>query len=436
MPKQAVQTEHKSVPVFITKMDADLGQVEAIVSVFGVVDMMDDVIHPGAYTKTITERSGKIRVLDNHRNDSTLAAIGFPVAMKEIGRDELPPELLKAYPEATGGLWTLSQFLLETPEGKGVFQRLQANALNEWSIGFDPLDTDFGKITDKSGKSRVVRNIRGIRLWEYSVVLWGANQATATIEARNANIGKENEMPTKAQKDAPNYGAAAAEAHDRCSNCLFFQAKDGSTGACSKYGFQASADSVCDGYDPSSQKAADRKEWTAEGPEKRFGDVLKSRTYDAYIACANTNYMDGLLSGDEHRQLVENGIALLDLVDAGMSEDVSSRPMPCDPWMDMLFWAAEGAGQVKNFQARVQKAGRVLSKRNADRLIKAFEELQTVLNDAGLFDDEPADDTGEAKGAADAQNPTPVQPTEVRAGSPQAPTLEQLAAFKKSLTEI
>ena len=69
-------TEFKSVPTCfweVKKEDEDKGIVEHLISLFGVLDLGGDVCHPGAFTKTLQERAGQIRVLDMHRRASTLA---------------------------------------------------------------------------------------------------------------------------------------------------------------------------------------------------------------------------------------------------------------------------------------------------------------------------------------------------------------------------
>jgi HK97 family phage prohead protease len=180
--------EYKSFQSFETKIDSDLGIVESIVAVMGNVDYGRDVIHPGAFTKTISERRNKIKVLDMHNSDSVMRIIGKPVEMREIPKAQLPQELLKEYPDATGGLWCKTQFLIDTPEGKGAFERIKSGALQEWSIGYDVLDSDFSKVKTKDGEV-TVRNLRTIKLYEYSAVIWGMNPATATVDAK-----KENEM--------------------------------------------------------------------------------------------------------------------------------------------------------------------------------------------------------------------------------------------------
>lgn len=179
-----MKIERKSFPAIVTKVDQAKGIVEGIVAVLGNLDDGNDIIQPGAFVKTIAERASRIRVLDQHNTDSILRVLGKPLEMREVGQAELPAELLARCPEATGGLWTRTQFLLETPEGKGAFIRIAEGAVSEWSIGFEALDMDYSKVL-RDGKQVTARNLKTIRLWEYSPVLWGMNPATATVDAKD-----------------------------------------------------------------------------------------------------------------------------------------------------------------------------------------------------------------------------------------------------------
>jgi uncharacterized protein len=176
--------ETKRVPFFPIKVDDALGQVTAVVSVIGNLDDGGDVILPGAFTKTIKERGTppnmKMRVLDQHQTDSILRVIGRPLEVREVGRDELPEALLADYPDAQGGLLTTTQFLMDTPEGKGAFIRIRDGAVDEYSIGYDPLNVRY-EDRNVGGRKLRVRLLPEIKLYEYSPVIWGMNSATSTV---------------------------------------------------------------------------------------------------------------------------------------------------------------------------------------------------------------------------------------------------------------
>ena len=178
---QAQPKEYKTIAFKGYKIEEDKGIVEHIVSVFGIEDLGGDVVHPGAFTKTIQERGERIRVLDSHRRSSVLDVLGKVLSLREVPKDKLPAEILKEYPKATGGLWARTQFLLDTPEGKGAFLRIKAGAVDEFSFGYDTLDEDFSD--DEKGHE--VRNLRTIRLWEYSPVIFGMNPATTVLGVKS-----------------------------------------------------------------------------------------------------------------------------------------------------------------------------------------------------------------------------------------------------------
>jgi len=172
--------EHKQFDAVVTDIDEDQGIVETIFAVMGNIDEGKDRIWPGSFTKTFAERAPQIRVMDQHNISSIMNVLGKPLGFKELGRNELPASLLEKFPEATGGAWAQVQFLMDTPEGKGAFSRIKAKAINEWSFGYDPLDFDYETVKAAGGKEMTVRNLRTIKMYELSPVVWGMNQATMT----------------------------------------------------------------------------------------------------------------------------------------------------------------------------------------------------------------------------------------------------------------
>jgi len=185
-------SEYKTVPAFVKLVaEGDEGVVEHLISVFGVLDLGGDVTHPGSFTKTLSEQDGRIKVLDSHQRASALDAIGYPLKIWEVSREGLPPAVLSRYPEATGGVMARTQFLMDTPEGRGVFTRIKSGAVSEFSFAYDPLDADYSEV--KVGDESVtVRNLRTVRLYEYSPVVFGMNPAAAVVSAKGAG---EEEKP-------------------------------------------------------------------------------------------------------------------------------------------------------------------------------------------------------------------------------------------------
>ena len=190
--------ERKNIPNLALKVkDKDLGIVEHIFAVFGNVDSGYDVLHPGSFTKTLNENGTRVKVLDHHNSYSIMDAIGVPIEIREISREDLPAEILAEFPDAKGGVLARTQFLMDTPEGKGAFLRIKEGAISEWSFGYDATKVDYETIEGKDGEEDVnIRHLREVKLYEYSPVLWGMNPATSTIDAKNEDKKEDKEEQT------------------------------------------------------------------------------------------------------------------------------------------------------------------------------------------------------------------------------------------------
>lgn len=176
--------EQKTMPTVVKEIDAEHGIVQHYVAIMGNLDDGNDIIMPGAFTKTVAENARRVRVLDCHNTDSVLRVVGRPLALREVGRAELPAAVLEVAPDATGALLATTQYALDTKNGREVFELIKGGYLPETSIGFDTLQEDYEQQLDAKGKPRTVRLLKEIRLWEYSNVLWGMNPATATVSAK------------------------------------------------------------------------------------------------------------------------------------------------------------------------------------------------------------------------------------------------------------
>lgn len=164
-----MKIEHKAFPFLTASVDLVQGLFEGYASTFGVVDEYDDVVEPGAFLKTIQEMGQRVKICWQHQWDNP---IGRPVLMEEHGRERLPATLLARAPEATGGLFVQGQ-ISPTTQGTDALILLRDGVVDELSIGYDPIKTDY---SERDGKARL-RHLREIRLWEFSPVTWGANHA-------------------------------------------------------------------------------------------------------------------------------------------------------------------------------------------------------------------------------------------------------------------
>ena len=172
--------EHKSFAFETSSVDLDEGTFNGYASTFGVVDEYDDVVEPGAFTKTIQEMGQRVKICWMHQWDNP---IGRPVLMEEHGRERLPETLLARAPEATGGLFVRGR-ISPTTQGRDSLMLMRDGVVDELSIGYDIVKSDY---SERDGKSRL-RHLREIRLWEFSPVTWGANHAAVITAVKRLDL--------------------------------------------------------------------------------------------------------------------------------------------------------------------------------------------------------------------------------------------------------
>lgn len=167
--------EHKSLHgVELKVLDDDKGVVEAIVSVTGIKDQVNDVIEPGAYTKTLKDR--KPKMVWSHDWDKP---IGVTESIEELmpGDPRLPAHIKAA---GGGALVAKARFIMGTQLGREAYEVVKAFGDDaEFSIGYN---VPAGAATMKNG----VRHIKSLDLFEYSPVLFGAMAHAKTISLKTA----------------------------------------------------------------------------------------------------------------------------------------------------------------------------------------------------------------------------------------------------------
>lgn len=172
--------EYKEVGAQVIDVDRKRGIVTAIVSVTGIEDRVKDVIHPGAYKKTLAER--KPKGVWSHDWDKPISKTLEAVEL--LPGDSRLPKTMRgpggkpvAWPAEAGGLLVKTQFNLLGERGKQALADVEFFADDqEWSIGYN-VPPGAARIEAKSG----VRHIFDVDLFEYSPVLFGAMPAAATV---------------------------------------------------------------------------------------------------------------------------------------------------------------------------------------------------------------------------------------------------------------
>jgi len=159
------QFQSKDIANGIMDVDTATRRVKAVWSRMNNIDLDNDIIVPEAFTKTLMERgpAGKNLVwsLVDHKADMA----------NVIGK---PEEL---YVE--GDMLVAVTPIVETEKGTDMLKLYEAGLVNQHSIGFSTIKSDF------QSEKKDVRVIKEVKLYEGSAVLWGANPETPTISVKS-----------------------------------------------------------------------------------------------------------------------------------------------------------------------------------------------------------------------------------------------------------
>ncbi len=359
--------EYKKVPYFELKLDEEKGIVDHIFAVMGNIDLGGDVIHSGAFKKTIHERGNDVLVLDSHNTNSVKDAIAKPILIKEISRHQLPKEVKEKFPEATGGVQARTQFFLDDPDSKAVFNRLKNKAISEWSFGYDALDKDYSKVEDKDGNEVTVRNLRTIKLYEYSPVLWGMNEGTTTLSAKD-DKNLEDKEDEKDEKVVPTEE------------------------------INLSLDKTLDTSEENKQEKLNKEldnetkedKLHTSGPPVILGPMITAKLFEFGTDIISHWLKTNNIRIDELTVTTNGLLAAMDTLNATIPEDILSRQFDSGPQQELSpFMFMDGDINLDT------KAGRTISARNERRMMTAIESLQSsvdtltsILDDAGLMNNE------------------------------------------------
>jgi hypothetical protein len=191
--------EYKAIPVggVIDKAFEDgPGTVEAIVSVTGIVDNVNDIIMPGAYEDSLGKITPK-GVWSHDWNQPTSRTISARELLP--GDPQLPRTLPNGepWPREAGALLVKMQFNLETQRGREAHSDvLFFGDQQEWSIGYKV--PEGGATHEKADSSAGnVRKIHRLNCYEYSPVLFGAMPAARTSQGvKSAQLAFKSAMGT------------------------------------------------------------------------------------------------------------------------------------------------------------------------------------------------------------------------------------------------
>lgn len=151
MQLKSVPTEFKATPE---------GEFEGYASVFGNRDSYGDVVVPGAFTRTIANDRGRVKVLYQHDPSQP---IGIPIEMREDDR----------------GLLVRAR-IADTTLGRDTLALMRAGVITELSIGYDAVREEYDNESSE-------RKLTEIKLWEFSPVTWAANDLARITAVKQAS---------------------------------------------------------------------------------------------------------------------------------------------------------------------------------------------------------------------------------------------------------
>lgn len=185
--------KHKNAGATITAPNPESGHFEAIVSVFNNVDLMGDIVRPGAFKKSIEHWAGtgdRIPVYWSHQLTDPTMNIGEVLDMEELpGGSKAIPDWANAWVKEHGGLYVKAQ-LDDFGVGAHVRHLLKTRRVKQFSYTYDV-------ITEQKSKSGF-NELLDLFVHEVGPTPLGANPLTELIGAKHAP--PDEDPPTEANR--------------------------------------------------------------------------------------------------------------------------------------------------------------------------------------------------------------------------------------------
>ncbi len=157
--------------------DGQTGRFEALVSVFGNVDLQGDVVMPGAFEKSLAkwqEAGDPIPVIWSHDWADPFAHIGFVDPKNAV---EIMPGT-KAGTEGRGGLKVVGQIDLDKPFARQVYDLMKTRRVKEFSFAYDVVAENFNEQTSAN-------ELHILDIIEVGPTLKGANPDTVSLSVKS-----------------------------------------------------------------------------------------------------------------------------------------------------------------------------------------------------------------------------------------------------------
>jgi HK97 family phage prohead protease len=133
---------------FLIKAVDEKGTFTGLAAVYGNLDLGGDIIAPGAFTKTIREKGGKVPILWQH--------------------DQREPIGLGTLEDSAEGLLIHGDLVMESPVAQKAYALMKKEVLKGLSIGYDTIVSEWDSDNE-------IRTLKEVRLWEVSLVTFPMN---------------------------------------------------------------------------------------------------------------------------------------------------------------------------------------------------------------------------------------------------------------------
>lgn len=156
---------------------SDAGMFEGYACLFGKEDLGHDIIHPGAFARSLAKRQAQgIKLLYQH---DPASPIGRWTAIREDAK----------------GLYVRGQLSLEVQKAREVLAMMKSGILDGLSIGFRTLRSRKDR---KSG----IRHLHELDLWEISVVTFPMQPDARIRQVKTGATLSKRELERKLTQDA------------------------------------------------------------------------------------------------------------------------------------------------------------------------------------------------------------------------------------------
>ena len=172
----STETEQCRVGFELHTSDLEDGSFRGMASVFNTMidTFVPTIIDPGAFKNTLQNHDRNVVILWQHDDTNP---IGTPTEMWETKH----------------GLEIVGK-ISSTQQGKDALTLMRDGVVTEMSIGFDPVSFRF----EEEGKDKaLVRHVDEVRLWEISLVSFGANPEAKITEVQSLLLDNAREAIKK-----------------------------------------------------------------------------------------------------------------------------------------------------------------------------------------------------------------------------------------------